>query len=85
MNEEMNINSFSFNNPFLTTTACKDIIWYNTDTVSIKNTFEDDIKDLKKRNAELQTMVHNLIVKDRKRQEEFEEIINMIKTNIQKK
>jgi hypothetical protein len=81
MNEELCLNDDSIVNYMLTTSRDGKITCYNYD---ISNNIDKDIKDLKKRNAELQTMVNELVVKDRKRQEEFENIINMIKTNIKK-
>ena len=46
--------------------------------------YETEIKELKRRNAELQTMVMEVIAKDKKRQVEFEKIIEMIKEKINK-
>ena len=46
--------------------------------------YETEIKELKRRNAELQTMVMEVIAKDKKRQAEFDKIIEMIKEKINK-
>ena len=81
MNEELCLNYDSIVNYRLTTSCDDNITWYHC---NVSDNIDKEIKDLKKRNAELQTMVNELIVKDRKRQEEFENIINMIKTNIKK-
>ena len=51
---------------------------------ALKCNYETEIKELKRRNAELQTMVMEVIAKDKKRQAEFEKIIEMIKEKINK-
>lgn len=51
---------------------------------ALKRNYETEIKELKRRNAELQTMVMEVIAKDKKRQAEFEKIIEMIKEKINK-
>lgn len=52
--------------------------------ISVSNSQQlyNEVGELKKRNRELQTMLMDVIANDKKRQEEFKKIINILKEKI---